>query len=152
MEYCVELEDARRRRSDATEDEKKDWRDTITRIEADLKKGKIADPNKTSFGQGYPGASLLILWTYKAWLLPENPSFEDGGASGHSGDLELWLDAAMARARIFCWNDWENYKWPKCVEARRKQNKKRFRSAEDVVREKLREGMKQLVSVPPATL
>lgn len=159
MEYCAALEDVRRSRPDATEDETEYWRDTITRIEADLKKGKIADPDKT-FGndleqaqEQHHGHSLRILWTNKALLLPEIASFKGKGATGTSGDLKLWLDAAMARARMLCWNDWENYKhWPACVEMRRKHNQKKFRNTEESVRDMLRDGMSKLVAAPKSPL
>jgi hypothetical protein len=160
LEYCIALDDARRMHLNSTKQERADWSNSIDGIEEAVKKGVggdsakklLAQPSKPNRSDPYHGVSLCILWTYKAALLPVFPSMDDLKNADHAtADLELWIDAAVARARMICWNDWEGYiGWPTCVVERRFQSKKRGRSAQSVVREKLREGMLKLEPVSSA--
>lgn len=154
LEYCIALDEARRMHLHSTEQERADRRKSIEGIEEAIQQGVdgdeakklLAQPSKLNSGDPYHGVSLCILWTYKAALLPVFPSMDDLKNEDHAmADLELWIDAAMARARMICWNDWEEYiGWPKCVVERRIQSNKRGRSAQSVVREKLSGGMLKL--------
>jgi hypothetical protein len=155
LEYCTALEAVRSMHLRSTEEERADWRKTIEGIENAIKHGVggnpdkklLAHPTRTTSSDPYHGVSLCILWTYKAAILPEFPSSRRLGDDEAKADLEFWLDAAMARARMICWNNWEGFVgWPRCVRDRRQSNK-RGRSAQSVVRQKLQEGMLQLKSV-----
>ncbi len=151
LEYCIELDNVRRANIDASGAQKKTWEEWVAGIEVAISDRKASelitmpDPNNPFNGQ-----SLRSLWTLKSALLPDFPSECPKEDQKAATDLGLWVDAAFARARVICWNDWENYGgWPKCVQTRCAQNAVRKRTAESVVREKLKEGMMRLEPKPP---
>jgi hypothetical protein len=146
LEYCVALDDARRSYIHSSDTEKAGWAKTIRRIENVLKLTEEAEPIRNpdlvqDLKNLYQGPMLRILWTCKAALLPEFPYPERESDAAAKEDLEKWVDAAVARARMNCSNDWEFYRgWPKCVDVRNSQKE----SAYYAVKEKLKEGMERL--------
>lgn len=153
LEYCMALDDVRRLHIDSSDTQRDEIKATISRIENLLKETekvaiKIAREGNTEKINNltkqrqmlYQGQTLRILWTCKAALLPEFPYPERDSDPAAEEALKLWIDAAVARARMLCRNDWEHYRgWPNCVETRRAQ-----KTAFSAVSEKLKEGMKRL--------
>jgi hypothetical protein len=156
LEYCVALDDVRKSYISSSDSEKADWAKTIRRIEEAIEQGVDGDPNRKvadpltnpDHKHSYYFVSLSILWTCKAALLPEFPYPERGSDAAAKEDLEKWVDAAVARARMICGNDWEYYQgWPQCVDDRNMQKESAYIS----VKEKLTEGMKRLELAGTAT-
>jgi hypothetical protein len=148
-EYCIVLDDVRRLYINSSASEKADWGVIIRRIEEAIEQGvggdpnnKIADPLKyRDHKQPQYHTSLSLLWTLKAALLPEFPYPERDSDVATKDALNLWVAAAVARARMMCGNDWEYYRgWPECVDVRSSQKE----SAYSAVNEKLKEGMQRL--------
>ena len=147
LEYCLALNDSRQANLGASDLEKADWAAAVERIERGIRERTLCNP-RTDGDPEDPGDGhfLSYYWHLKAALLPEFPAAASDASSGPDSAINAWVDAAVARARLICRNDWDNYKgWPTCVANRVCYDpNSKMRSAKDAVREKLAEGMDKL--------